>query len=836
MSNEPPIKRLKYFPGQFLEAADFTAEQTYHLDMRRRGNSAFYSGAGILDGGFHVSIKSPTEIGVSPGIGVNGEGQELILLDELKVTAPVLALPAPPSGFQTYRVALAYDEQEGVQQIADQDVSDNTRYLEHPKVEFFADGAAINSADWVVVGSIEVRAVGGVSIGAQDADVRAHASAHVPGNFGIGTAAPSAKLEVAGHVTITSPSSQFSGLQFNRRDESDRAHIWALWHMNAQYRKNALELWEYKTDSTGKNCGGDPQDGAMCNPRLVILEGGSVGIGTTSPASLLHVAGNTHVDGTLVVGPPVAAGSPSVVLSGPNAPTGLANQQSLSFAFAAAGSARLRAYRGTSWGTTLEFLTNANSTGSDSPQVRLQIIENGFVGVGTVPAAQLHVGGTGGQSIDLLVNGRLKSDNSDGGLWVSTDRFVGGFDTNKLGLQTGNAWRLTVAADGSIGIGTTDPKSLLHLLGGSLAITEDQALPRADAKIHVVGGGGRLTQLSSKGASKYALNLVGSTNAASAEQWWAWGVTSANTWRIRNSTDFSGEDGLSIDSLGQVGIATSSPQAKLHVNGAGGGSVDLLVNGRLRSDNNDGGLWIASNRFVGGLDTDKLGFYSGNAWRLTVAADGNVGIGTTDPKSRLHVVGNESVVNLEGTSQAYLQWYPKGLANGRKGWIGYSDSNSSAFTMQNDGGRMHISGAETLYLLNMNGVHVSNAWGGSGNLTVDNEFQWGGDQSAAGHIRIGSLRICWGRASLQLKVNTGPTSAEVSSTVNFPAAFGGVPVVTVSIDDPGFGKFFANTVVGALNVSASDFTAVAKRIDLAGNSNWVASQAIINWIAIGVAA
>jgi hypothetical protein len=88
---------------------------------------------------------------------------------------------------------------------------------------------------------------------------------------------------------------------------------------------------------------------------------------------------------------------------------------------------------------------------------------------------------------------------------------------------------------------------------------------------------------------------------------------------------------------GRVGIGTTNPGAKLEVAGAGGDKVDLIVNGRLRSNNNDGGLWISDTRFIGGHSTDKVGFWTGSEWRLSVIPNGNVGIGTISPAARLDI-------------------------------------------------------------------------------------------------------------------------------------------------------------------------------------------------------
>lgn len=825
----PLIQRLKYFTGQFLEKDDFIDEQNYHVDMRQRGNRALYFSAGILDDGFQVETVAGDlrQIRVSAGTAVDAKGQELVVLDPLLSTAPI-----PVVDGQRYLVALAYHQFEDRQQsTGDVNLTDTTRYVELPELKWYLDTDNFDRGLWVVVAAVRVKLDGSVSAIDLGRSVRAYAGARVPGRLGVGTSAPQQALSVLGGLNL------------------DQANA---------------------------------NNGTLGSGGLSFGDGSGEGLASTRTAN-------------------------------------------------------------------------------------------------------------------------------------SPNQF--GLDLYARGLP-----RLSVLNDGRVGIGTREPvaNAILHLLGGSLAITQDATLPHADASLHIVGVGGRLTQMFSKVVTTDALNLIGTKNAGSGEQWWAWGATTANKWRVRSGTDLGGDNGLSIDASGRVGIGTSSPlaalnipatglqlgfsatasdnfhftsdltgnrrglrlwngnygagshiltatapgwvgvgvldpAAQLHVGGAGGGSIDLIVNGRLKSDNNDGGLWISDNRFVGGVDTDKLGLYAGNAWRLTVLNDGKVGVGTTTPAARLSVVaggaselsgvpqsvafrvaagvlgvaagtelglasvgfhsgnntslgirarrfsngtdwqttaiglgidvdntlrindaslwlhpagrvgiststpqqkldvngsaiirgamqitGNAGLVNLEGTDHAFIQWFPKGGTAGRMGYLGYGDPASTSFTIQNDGGRMHIAGAELLYLLNKGGVVVSKAWAGgsstAGNLTVENEFHWAGDQSTAGHIRIGDLLICWGRLTLSLSTNTGVGSAEVDQPVGFPATFQGTPSVVVSIDDPGFGRYFANTVVGALRASSTGFTATAKRIDLAGNSAWVASAVVVSWMAIGVGA
>src|SRR5579859_5153371 len=219
----------------------------------------------------------------------------------------------------------------------------------------------------------------------------------------------------------------------------------------------------------------------------------------------------------------------------------------------------------------------------------------GNVGIGTTtPNARLQVIGGGGGSVDLVVNGRLRSDSNDGGLWVAEDRFVGGFDTNKIGFWNGGAWRLAVLPNGDVGIGTTQPSHPLHIGAGSM--------------LRVEGGVDGAAYFSFGGNGAFGIDAPGVVNGR---------------FVVHNS--------------GSVGVGTPAPAARLHVVGGGGASVDLIVNGRLRSDNNDGGLWITEDRFVGGYGTGQMGFWNNGDWRLTVMNNGNVGIGTYTPAHDLEI-------------------------------------------------------------------------------------------------------------------------------------------------------------------------------------------------------
>ena len=76
------IERLLYFERQYLQSSDFTAEQTYHLEMRRRLNLALHlwgivEGLELLSG--EVIQAAPAQFYVSEGMAIDAHGREIIV-------------------------------------------------------------------------------------------------------------------------------------------------------------------------------------------------------------------------------------------------------------------------------------------------------------------------------------------------------------------------------------------------------------------------------------------------------------------------------------------------------------------------------------------------------------------------------------------------------------------------------------------------------------------------------------------------------------------------------------------------------------------------------------
>jgi hypothetical protein len=156
-----------------------------------------------------------------------------------------------------------------------------------------------------------------------------------------------------------------------------------------------------------------------------------------------------------------------------------------------------------------------------------------------------------------------------------------------------------VQEDGKVGIGTTSPDSLLELEAPT-------------ARIHVNSTNGFADiWLDKNAANQFAGMRIKTTGTDN----WFVGTPDSDDWG--NGDEFFIGDGngasnarFVIETNGNVGIGTTSPLSKLHIN-------DSSVSGALRITETDG----TSVLFVNG-------------------SSGNVGIGTTSPSQKLQVIGD----------------------------------------------------------------------------------------------------------------------------------------------------------------------------------------------------
>jgi len=253
--------------------------------------------------------------------------------------------------------------------------------------------------------------------------------------------------------------------------------------------------------------------------------------------------------------------------------------------------------------------------GTSSPQDKLSI-EGGNVSINNGSAFQV-----GGSVSGNTVIGTLKSESGVLTLKADSTRDV------QFGSETNGTAMFIEGSNGNVGIGTTSPNAPLHIANGTPAIRLEDT---------------------SAGVSHY----LNSNNAEFRVQ--ASGSLALYT---------AGNNRVHINNTGSVGIGTISPSYLLDVESSSTGNVTLAqfktnestYNGLLVAANNNAG-WIGNGTLVAdeGIlfqDTSSaMRFYTASSERMRIDSSGNVGIGTTNPSSKLDVEGSSSLLRVNSTS------------------------------------------------------------------------------------------------------------------------------------------------------------------------------------------
>jgi hypothetical protein len=138
------VKRPHYFNHQFLREQDFLAEQSYHVEMRRRHNRLLH-GWGVVEG-LEVRRRAECEITVEPGMAIDDQGRELVIASP--VVHDLSSFDRSSHTFITLVYAEAWQEED---HHSSGGVDGYTRVTERPEVvarkhEPPKDGAVITLA------------------------------------------------------------------------------------------------------------------------------------------------------------------------------------------------------------------------------------------------------------------------------------------------------------------------------------------------------------------------------------------------------------------------------------------------------------------------------------------------------------------------------------------------------------------------------------------------------------------------------------------------------------------------------------------------------------------
>ncbi len=314
-----------------------------------------------------------------------------------------------------------------------------------------------------------------------------------------------------------------------------------------------------------------------------------------------------------------------------------------------------------SWapGTTNQPNVGLHVTASGADRNYPAIFEGGNVGIGTrapdsalhvkAPGAEVHVEDTGSATAQVYLG-----EGGDSGInmvYSSVDDNLS-FVPRIQGVDQSVALSI-MRATGNVGIGTDDPSEELTVESGTSTTSID---------INNTGTGDPRVRFQLGGISKFTIGVDNSDG---------------DKFKI-GTTSVANSPRLTIDSSGNVGIGTTSPSSKLHVEGDASGSVIATIHNKNNtgserlhfgtSSGSDAGMivWGSTNasspgkwRFFNNKTSANYDWVTSGGIKMTLANNGRLGIGagTGAPGAMLHVAGSTRPVVLAETSSASASAY-----------------------------------------------------------------------------------------------------------------------------------------------------------------------------------
>jgi hypothetical protein len=453
------------------------------------------------------------------------------------------------------------------------------------------------------------------------------------GNVGIGTTSPNSLLEISGAspvLTINRTSGTTSTINFNSSGNNFASIISNPSNGENRFSIGPAVAW-----------GGFHTFYTDTSERMRITAGGNVGIGTTSPTAKLDISAGTNLN----------LGVQQLVLDNfANDGVGITFSRTSSdadlMALGVADTDKLGLFSRSG----IVFATGGATTYSATSE-RVRITEAGNVGIGTTsPGYKLTVIGDIYSSNVIRIAGTNPFYFEDyGGGWFMQDSsylrtynqksiWTGdGFLASQGGLSVGYGGATPpfqgAIINANVGIGTTSPGQKLSVEGGSIQLNANNAAANYYLILNKKSGQDGGILFNRDNASDWQL-----TNGA------------GNGDLIFYSYGTASEAITFKKATANVGIGTTSPTAKLHISGT---TTSIKITDTTYNRTSSIGYLDTANLYIANDPASNtfIGAYNGV---FLAYGGGNVGIGTTSPSAKLHVIGNVTVSATLSTAAAKL--------------------------------------------------------------------------------------------------------------------------------------------------------------------------------------
>jgi hypothetical protein len=444
------------------------------------------------------------------------------------------------------------------------------------------------------------------------------------GYVGIGTNAPSAKLHAEGSMIVKGDASwagtdnQNGAIFMNTAGRGLKGAFSTSYARNLILsNSNYIDLGEQSSlvygfrlyaGSASSPVGTYDFFTSGSNSRLHIEKGGNVGIGTNSPSEKLQVSGNILVTGAGSAGPHLKLAGTYTTWEIENQYAGGANNDMFRIRNTALGSDALVINRG-----------------------------NNRVGIGTTnPTKTLDINGH-----TRVINAELQITSSSSSYTTHFNYLDGG--SNYISYANGGA---TIFRKNSSTVASINSDGVLNVGAAGVSNTRLHVTGAASDSLARFKDGSDGVEITTRGASRQQIDFLGSnTSAINAKGSLFINYDSDNGGSndtitfARNGVDEAGTVDMVITE-GKVGIGTNNPQSRLHIGNATGNNLGLIFTNPTET---------VRQYFVDdSTDSDFFITYDGNGGaEITLQHDGklalnasngdNVGVGTVNPRTSLHV-------------------------------------------------------------------------------------------------------------------------------------------------------------------------------------------------------